>query len=991
MIDEYVSDGENAFIGELGKSLWTGFVDGTVASSPELRPRFVYNDEAEGEKILAYLERNIEQCDEFWIAAAFLTTSGLACLHGSFDGFARRERARGRLFVSDYLAFTQPEALRRIRQFPNIETRLLRGENYHGKGYIFRKDDKYYCLIGSTNLTQSALCTNRELNLHVTATGSSQLVTKLGAIYSDQFASARPITDELIAEYQTTYQQSQTRTRLEDAQAPVKAANFKPNLLQSEALENLKNLRRQGANKALIVSATGTGKTVLAAFDAKAFGAKRLLFVVHRRNIAAQAMESFAQIFGPGVSVGIYSGNRQEASQDFLFATIQTINKASHLRQFKSDEFDYIVIDESHRAGAQSYAKVLAHFKPKFLLGMTATPERTDGYDIFKLYDNKVGCEIRLARALREELLVPFHYFGISDLQLDGEVIDDKSSFNRLVSAQRVNHIITALDKYGCDSGDVRGLVFCSRIEEARHLSQQFNQRDYKTCWLAGSHLPQEREEALSRLEADDPAKKLDYIFTVDIFNEGIDIPRLNQIVMLRPTQSAIIFIQQLGRGLRRTVAKEYLTVIDFIGNYQNNYLIPVAIHGDSSYDKDTLRRLVSAGSTSLPGASTVDFDEITKERIYAAIDGGNLKTLRALRHDYKLLQLRLGRRPMMMDFHLLEARNPLQYVDKAGSLYHFALDQQPDEPLEQLSDKQGRLLKLLCKHVNTGVRALEGIILQELIEKGKLSISKLRRRHQDLCAEKLDAKTLQAALNCLNLGFHKDKHNGKFAPLATIHSYQVARVSDNQLIMRGQALEQALQRPVFSQYLLDSARYAQAFFEDKLAKSELVDGFIRYAKYGRKDVFRILNWKESPEPMLNVGGYKVSEDKSNCPIFVTYHKKEDIAATSRYEDAFLTPQLFSWMTRSNRTLKSAEVATIAAQPANKIRLPLFVKKSDDQGDSHYFLGKLQLLPNSASEQTMSDGRGKMVSVVNMRFALDQPVEPRLYKYLTSSQADQAA
>ena len=329
-----------------------------------------------------------------------------------------------------------------------------------------------------------------------------------------------------------------------------------PNSMQTEALQNLENLRKENS-KALIISATGTGKTYLAAFDAKAFNPKKLLFVVHRLNIAKKAMETFQTIFGNTKTMGMYSGQKRELDRDFVFSTVQTISKSNHLEQFNKDTFDYIIIDESHRSGANSYIRLIEYFTPKFLLGMTATPDRTDGSDIYSLFDHNIAYEIRLNKAMEENMLIPFHYFGVTDLSVNDEILENVSDFRLFTADERVNKIIAKIKFYGSDNGITRGLVFCSKKNEAKELSKKFNERGYKTVALTGDSSEEERIIAIDKLESDDLSMKLDYIFTIDIFNEGIDIPKINQIVMIRPTQSAIIFIQQLGRGLRKTDSKQ--------------------------------------------------------------------------------------------------------------------------------------------------------------------------------------------------------------------------------------------------------------------------------------------------------------------------------------------------------------------------------------------------------------------------------------------------
>lgn len=967
------------FESHLDLSLKTGFKDASLASKTLFQPHFVRNNHNAGIKVLSYISQRLESCDEFWFSAAFLTTSGMACLHNALKSFSKCTQKRGKIYVSDYLYFTDPEALRRINTFSNIEVRLLRDQNFHGKGYLFKIGSQFDCLIGSSNLTSTALSKNDELNIHLTATAQSKLVRNFLKIFDENFNGAAPITEELIDNYNKIYKQKRA---ISMPNPIISAEFFLPNSLQMEAMKTLADLRKLGSDRALVVSATGTGKTVLAAFDVKAFEAKKLLFVVHRLTIAKKAMKTFEQIFGDSRSMGLYSGQNQQQDKDFIFSTVQTINSDQHRRKFNFDHFDYIIFDETHRAGAKTYQKILDYFTPKFLLGMTATPERSDQYDIFSLFNHQIGCEIRLHRAMDEELLCPFHYFGISDISVDGKEIDNFSDFNLLVSENRINHIIKAMDEYGTDSGLIRGLVFCSHNREAEQISTAFNKSGFKSIALSGKSSEFEREEAIRKIESSDLDEKIDYIFTVDIFNEGIDIPSINQILMLRPTQSAIIFIQQLGRGLRRADCKEYLTVIDFIGNYQNNYLIPVALYGDRSFNKDNLRHLVTSKSSFIPGESTVNFDEITTAKIFDSINLANLEAKKDLMHDYRQLKSRLGRRPMMIDFNKTDSREPYHYVKYSRSLYNFAQKEDTIGELAVLPEAEKKLLEHLAKYVNDGVRGLESLLLIELIENKQISRSDLIVKYEEMTDSKLSMQTLSSALNCLNLTFHQELYNKKYQLIGKIYNYDIAKLTGD-IFTQGKTLQQACKSQLLLAYIYDSAVYSLSVFKQKCAKSELNDGFIRYAKYTRIDVMRVLNWHTCPYPLQNVGGYKISADKTNCPIFVTYEKSDNISETTKYNDEFLSPDQFSWMTRSNRTLKSPEVMSIISQASNGMRLPLFIKKSNDEGIAHYYIGDLTLIKGSVEQQSMLAGEGRTVSIVNIKFTIDKPVEDNLYEYLT--------
>ena len=396
--------------------------------------------------------------------------------------------------------------------------------------------------------------------------------------------------------------------------------------MQEAALEEIQAVREAGRDKGLIISATGTGKTYLSAFDVRRFKPNRMLFIVHREQILKKAKSDFQRILG-GIEeeFGILSGTNKQTNAKYLFATIQTISKEETLYQFDREAFDYILIDEVHKAGAASYHRVIDYFQPQFLMGMTATPERTDDFNIYELFDYNIAYEIRLQEALEEDMLCPFHYFGVTDLEYNGEIIDDATILSKLVTEERVNHMLEKIQYYGFSGDTVKGLIFCSRKDEAQKLSIALNEKGFRTVALTGDDSQEEREHRVNQLENG----VLDYILTVDIFNEGIDIPSINQVVMLRQTQSSIIFIQQLGRGLRKHDSKDFVTIIDFIGNYKNNYLIPIALSGDKSQNKDNVRRR-TIDTSYIKGVSTVNFEEIAKKQIFKSINNSKLTALKS-------------------------------------------------------------------------------------------------------------------------------------------------------------------------------------------------------------------------------------------------------------------------------------------------------------------------------------------------------------------------
>lgn len=959
-------------------SLQTGYVDKTIFSSIEYQPELLVNEKKPPKKVLSTILNELEKCNQFFISVAFVTTSGVATIINKLQELEKRE-IKGEILVSQYLNFTQPEALRRLSQFKNIELRIATSGNAHAKGYIFKNKEHFNLIVGSSNLTAQALSTNKEWNIKVSALDESSLAERvLNEFYSD-FAKATPVTEKFILAYDEIYQKQFLFSKNNKINDFVETeSTITPNTMQLEALKNLQKLRLEKKDKALIISATGTGKTYLSAFDAKAFNPKKLLFVVHRLTIAKDSLKTFQNVFGSSKTMGLYSGNKRELECDFVFSTIQTISKPAHLKQFEKTHFNYIVIDETHRSGADSYLRLIEYFEPQFLLGMTATPERTDGNDIFQLFDHNIAYEIRLNRAMEEEMLSSFHYFGVTDLYFEENVIDKKSDFNLLISNERVTRVIEQAKFYGSDNGITRGLIFCSRKNEAIELSSLFNTKGYKTVALTGDSSEAERAFAIEQLESDDLSKKLDYIFTVDIFNEGIDIPKINQIIMLRPTESAIIFIQQLGRGLRKVEGKGYLTVIDFIGNYDNNYLIPIALYGDTSYNKDSLRKLITEGSRMIPGASTINFDEITKEKIFQSIDSANMQLFADLKKDYKLLKYKLGRVPMMMDFIEHGSRDPYLFINYSGSYLNFIIKVEKEYRTE-LNAKQIKLLELFSKEINNSKRVEESLILKLLIESDKLTIQDLKNKVLNKYEYVVSDDTIVSCISNLNFEFIREKKDGNLISSKEIYDLDNVKIHKGNIVISRTFLTY-LKDDIFKKYLLDSTHYSIYEFDKLFQVENWQNGFVLYRKYSRKDVFRILNATENPVAQ-NVGGYLVSPDNSHCPIFVNYHKEEHISESTKYEDEFVNNKEFDWMSKSNRKINSNDVQAILGKNG-AIRLPLFIKKNNDEGKDFYYLGDVNPDLNQVEQTTMNSDNGKQVSVVKIRFNLTNPVNTNIYNYL---------
>lgn len=963
------------------KAVTTGFVDDSETSLLDYRPSIVTNEPAINEKVLATLIDELRPCESFFLSVAFITSGGVAALFGTLLDL-QSKNITGKILVSDYLNFTEPEAIKKLMQLSNVELRISRNIDFHSKGFIFTHAEYYTIIIGSSNLTHGALTKNKEWNLKVTAHKDSELFKSTINEFNSVFSKSHEITSSFLEKYAFAHRsEKRLREGLKKALLDNEVLTISPNKMQRGALDNLEALRKLGKDKALIVSATGTGKTYLSAFDVSKCKPKRLLFLVHRRNIAEKSMLSYKDILGDEISMGLYSGNVRNINANYIFSTVQTFSRDEHLKAFSPGHFDYIVIDETHRASANSYQKILAHFSPKFLLGMTATPERTDNLDVFALFDYNIASEVRLHDALSHEMLVPFHYYGISDIQVDGSYLDENTSINDLNSQDRVKHIINNTKLFGTDEGIVRGLVFCSRQEECIFLSDEFNQRGFNTVALTGSSSEDERSRAIDLLETDDLNIKLDYIFTVDIFNEGVDIPKVNQIVMLRPTQSAIVFVQQLGRGLRISEGKSYVTVIDFIGNYQNNFLVPVALFGDRTFDKDNLRKLVHRSEQFIAGASTIYFDRIVKERIFHSIDSTKLAKKRTLVEEYKLLKGKIGRIPTLMDFVNHGERDPYQYVDEYGSYYAFLHKVENRDVL--LDNNTNNLLTFLSKEVLNPIRFVDIHLFKTLLELKEISLQLYLQYYKKEFDISLSNDVINHAIHHINGGFLSESGpDKKKVPIGLNRGYNIFNFSANR-IQIGNKLDELLKIEFVQSYLKDLCDYS-IWKLIEASDTFASNNFSLYQRYSRKDVFRLLNWKVNPIAQ-NVGGYMVSKDKKDCAIFVNYHKEDSISESTKYHDRFASRSEFIWMSKNKRTLNSPDVKSIVSQKKYDMRIPLFVKKSNSEGLEFFYIGDLAYLKNSAIEKKIKTDKNKTVSVVEMKFLINQPVDKKIYDYIIES------
>lgn len=612
------------------------------------------------------LTQQIEQAEAIFFVISFIQPSGVQLLLPTLEKAAERG-VEIKILCGDYLYITHPEALEMLHQaLPQAELRLFKSEgvSFHPKAYLFRLTDQSHAFIGSSNLSRSGLTHGVEWNVHAQLEQEDAFFEEafsafIQLFYHDQSIALNALT---IEDYRFEHQQANAHYNLSEQleEASIEPGPsvleqtssieetalpyiVQPRPAQLLALEALETTIEEGYDKALVVLATGLGKTFLSAFFAKAY--PRVLFIAHREELLNQAQQTFQQIH-PQRSTGLYYGKEKNKEVDFLFASIFTLSTVYHLNQFSPDAFDLIIIDEFHHATAPSYERVLAYFKPQFLLGITATPDRLDNKDVYAICDGNVALSIHFLDAIRQGWLSPFTYHGVKDptdyqqLQWRNGNYDEQEL---LFAQTRTNYAQIAFEKW-MKLKQTRSLGFCSSVQQANFMANYFEKKGFKALALHSQTDSLVRKQAIGQLTQ----QQLDIIFTVDLFNEGIDIPLVDTLLFLRPTQSLTVFTQQIGRGLRLAEQKEQCVIIDLIGNYHNADLKLSVFESDSTATLGA----VATSPESLPDNCAIHLETEVIHLLHT-FKKKNSPRKEQVKAGYWQLKRELGRRPTYLELHL--------------------------------------------------------------------------------------------------------------------------------------------------------------------------------------------------------------------------------------------------------------------------------------------------------------------------------------------------
>ena len=872
------------------------------------------------------LNENIGNADEVIISVSFVFLSGLNLLIDSLKKFDNQSKIT--IITSNYLKSTEPVALDKLLELKDLSANIYfydsigANQSFHMKSYFFSRDNSEMLIIGSSNLSLIAFQKGHELNLST----EDGLVCKefrsvIQTIISDPHT--QPLSKKLIDHYRVIYDETANPFN------EIMDGNLiTPNIVQSDALEILKTERDLGLTKGLVVLATGLGKTFLSALDAKQFRADKLLFVAHREEILKQSLNSYKRVM-PNKTSGLYQANNRDTTSDFIFASIQTLGRAENLSQFDPTYFDYIVVDEFHHVGAKSYKNLVNYFKPKFFLGLTATPNRSDNVDILQYCGNNEIYRKDLIDGIDLELLCNFEYHGINDKYVDYTKItwrNKKFDLNELDESLNSDSRTSYIFEKWKNLKQSRTLGFCSSIKHCERMSAFFNNQGYKTLSVH-SQSAVNREGAISKLKNGE----IDVLFTVDLFNEGVDIPEIDTLLMARPTESKIIFIQQLGRGLRLHSNKNVLRVVDFIGNHKSFLDKPAALFGFEPTNKNIKDFLdkYKLGKLDLPQKSRILYDT---EAIQFMDQLSEIK----IDYDqfYKEYKSSNGSRPSASDFY--------QFIGKLtdvrlrhGSWFEF---------IKNMGDLSEDDINCFSKHK---------VFFKEFLEKTSMTLSfkmvtlqvMLENQFKPITVSELSRRSFQYLKGSIGL-WNEVKSELKFKDLnetANLNKWLVYwRSNPIKALIETQPVFK-LEEEIFSLNFNIDPKFEESFLKlaDELINYRFLSYVVRsdnsyiergnptlsassqvHKAFDKKDTPKLFNWDKFDQ----MTGFYHPENNRNQAIFITL-VKSGFEVEHRYRDYFINEKTFRWQSkkRTNQTSRAA----LYLKSSEKIT-HLFVRKTDN-------------------------------------------------------------
>lgn len=867
-------------------------------------------------KFIDKLKRNLDLCQTFYFSVSFIKKPGLRLLAPNIEAAIARG-AHGKLITSTYQNFTDVDSLQFFydlhtrypdRFFCNLDRDCFHDINgntvgFHSKGYLFEFSDHNELLVGSSNITVYALLKNIEWDISVIDGADGETFAAAKEEFLSLWERTLPLSSDLISEYRTRLYYSIERW---DMDYDVANSEVKPNYMQRRALKELNRVRAMGATKALITASAGSGKTFLAAFDALNFAPKRLLYIVHEGSILMKSYETFQQVFGNDRSYGIFNGEYKEQDADFVFST--NVTMANSLELFEKHTWDYIIIDECHHATAETYRKIIQYFEPQFLLGITATPERMDGENVFSLFDQNVPYELRLRDAIINGLVVPFKYYGIRDELIEYGINETKGHkfVEQFSDEKHCDFIYQMIEKHRIPGQKLKALAFCRDISHAIRMSQAMEEF-YHTQYLTGKNSIGERVRAYRDLQ--DDSAELEILFTVDILNEGVDIPGVNMVLFLRPTDSQTIFIQQLGRGLRNYEGKKYVTVLDFIGNdYKRSVQIAFALGSLSEnfvVEKKLVACLIEDDFTSIglkDYGVEIHLDDLSKKEILSYIDEVNFNTKIYLQQDYQNFKkyISASRYPQHVDYLNNDyAPDLIKFIQsriggRKNSSYLGFLQAIGEEELPVFDDHQEAFIKYVSDMLPI-VRPYEYLIIQALLF------------HVGHC----DLNDVQQ---------HVFINVQSYNQAAFDHALRYMLETDFFKIDEAELSFQELKLGIeFDEYLRDLLEYGLGKYDVDFSDVKTGETFHLWAKYRKEQVQQLL--LNNPRDIML--GTKIYDGVAYA--YVTVIKSSSTKDELKYVDGYIDANTFQWETVAN----VSERELTALKDSKKMHI--FVRKVDNE------------------------------------------------------------